>query len=107
MTFPPTLIVGNRVWSEHGYDNHGPNEGPKVDISPRQAGTITAVDKPYSTMDQLLYSVRWDGGQVSRHYESELFCIGPFQSRTKFEEAIKPEGIVELTVGPGDGFRSA
>ncbi|HUA82430.1 MAG TPA: hypothetical protein VMB85_01125 [Bryobacteraceae bacterium] len=58
-------------------------------------------------MDQLLYTVRWDNGQTSKHYGKELFCIGRFQSRTEFEQAIKPIGDVELIVGPAGGIKSA
>jgi hypothetical protein len=43
-------------------------EGPKIDIAPNMGGTITGTEKPYLTMDQLLYTVRWDNGQVSKHY---------------------------------------
>ena len=106
-TFPPALTVGSRVWTDQGYQNHGPIEGPKSDIAPGQGGTITAVEKPYLTMDHLLYAVQWDNGQVSKHYGKELFCIGPFQNRREFEKAIKPAGTVELTVGPAGGFRNA
>lgn len=106
-TFPPTLAVDNRVWTKDGYKGHGPPEGPRVDITGNQGGTVVKTDKPYSTMDHLLYTVRWDKGQVSKHYEKDLFCIGPYQSRAEFEGAIKPTGDVELTVGPARGFRSA
>jgi hypothetical protein len=51
--------------------------------------------------------VRWDDGQVSKHYSGKLFCIGRFQSRAEFEQAIKPAGVAELTVGPAGGFRHA
>jgi hypothetical protein len=106
-TFPPELIVGSRVWTELGYRDHGPIEGPKVEIVPRQGGTISHVVKPYYTMDRLLYTVCWDNGLVSKHYENELFCIGRFRNRVEFEMAIKPKGEVELTVGPAGGFRNA
>jgi hypothetical protein len=104
-TFPPVLERGNRVWTNQGYQDHGPLEGPKVDIAPRQGGTIAAVEQPYYTMDRQLYTVRWDDGQISKHYGNELFCIGRFQNREKYEEAITPRGPVELTVGPNGGFR--
>jgi hypothetical protein len=58
-------------------------------------------------MDHLLYVVRWDDGVTSKHYANELFCIGRFQSKKDFEAAIKPTGEVELTLGPGGGFRRA
>lgn len=106
-TFPPRLIVGIRVWTTRGYRNHGPEYGPKVDIAPNQGGTITASQENSYTrfFDDFLHTVRWDNGQESKHYSRELFCIGGFQSRTEFEEAIKPVGVVELTVGPAGGFR--
>lgn len=103
--FPPRVAVGNRVWTDHGYQNHGPQEGPKVDIAPSQGGTITDAQKPYYTYDFLLYTVRWDNGQVSKHYGKELLPIDRFQNRAEFEAAIRPQGNVELTVGPGGGFR--
>jgi hypothetical protein len=106
-TFPPTLVVGSRVWTSNGYNDHGPVDGPKIDIAPNQGGTITATQKPYFTMDDLLYSVRWDNGQESKHYYRELFSIGRFQSRVEFEQAIKPFGVAELTLGPAGGFRHA
>jgi len=106
-TFPPRLIVGNRVWTTSGYRDHGPEFGPKVDIAPNQGGTITASQENSYTrvIGDFLHTVRWDNGQESKHYSSELFCIGLFQSRTDFEEAIKPTGVPELTVGPAGGFR--
>jgi hypothetical protein len=98
--------VGSRVWTESGYPDHGPMEGPKVDVAPRQGGTVTDCREAYRTVTgNLLYTVKWDNGQLSMHYRKELMPIGPFQNRAEFEKAIKPHGSVELTVGPGDGFR--
>jgi hypothetical protein len=105
--FPPTLAAGSRVWTEHGFQGLGPREGPKVDIAANQGGTIAHTEKPDHTRDQLLYVVRWDNGQVSKHYDKDLFCIGHFQCRAEFEAAIKPTGDVRLTVGPAGGFRNA
>jgi hypothetical protein len=106
-TFPPRLIVGNRVWTASGYQDHGPESGPKVDIDPNQGGTITASQENSYTrlIGGLLHTVQWDNSQVSKHYSRELFCIGRFQSRTEFEQAIKPTGVAKLTVGPAGGFR--
>ena len=106
-TFPPKLIVGNRVWTASGYRDHGPEYGPKVDIAPNQGGTITASQENGYTkiIGDLLHTVRWDNGQVSKHYSRELFRIGRFQSRTEFEQAIKPAGVAELTIGPAGAFR--
>lgn len=105
--FPPPLIIGSRVWTESGYKAHGPREGPKVDIPEHLGGTIVSTEQPYYTMDQLLYSVRWDSGQLSKHYAKELFGIGRFMTRTEFEAAIKPLGPVELILGPQGGIRQA
>lgn len=80
MMFPPPLAADVRVWTEHGYDNYGPLEGLKVNIARRQGGVITAAEQPYRTMDQLLYIVRWDNGQTSKHYAKGLFCVGRFQT---------------------------
>jgi len=105
--FPPPLVVGARVWTQHGYPDHGPLEGPKVSVSPRQGGVVTAAEQPYQTMDFLLYTVRWDNGQVSKHYYKELFCIGRFQNRKDFEAAIRFIGEIHVTQGPQGGFRHA
>ncbi len=87
--------------------DHGPEYGPKVDIAPNQGGTITASEENGYTriIGDLLHTVHWDDGQLSKHYSKELFCIGRFESRTEFEQAIKPTGVAELTVGPAGGFR--
>ena len=105
--FPPALSIGCRVWTELGYIDHGPYDGSKITIPPKQGGKITATQKPYYSMDDLLYTVQWDNGQVSKHYARELFRIGRFQSRVEFEQAIEPVGPAEITVGPKGGFRHA
>ena len=106
-TFPPALILGCRVWvGSFGYPQHGPVDGPKQDIAGPQGGEIIATEKPYSTFDFLLYTVRWDNGQISKHYEKELFSIGRFKDRQAFEAAFKLRSIVKMKVGPRGGFRS-
>lgn len=105
--FPPQLSIGSRVWSDNGFLDHGPAEGPKVSITSNQGGTVTETQKPYHTYDFLLYTVQWDNGQTSKHYSKDLLCIGKFQSRSEFEAAIRPTGSVALAVGPAGGFRSA
>ena len=103
--FPPPLTIGTRVWTTGGYHDHGPVEGPKVNILPDMGGTITATESPYYSIDSLLYTVRWDNGQTSKHYANGLFCIGRFQTRTEFEAAINICGPVAVTLGPQGGFR--
>ncbi len=104
MRFPPPIGVGTRVWSP-GYREHGPLEGPTVNIPAGLGGTIVGTTKPWMTMDQLLYDVRWDNGQTSRHYGNGLSNIGRFATLEEYRAAIVPEGPVELTLGPKGGFR--
>jgi hypothetical protein len=104
--FPPRLEVGNRVWTTRGYRNHGPVDGPTVNIAADMGGTITAAaNVGYTLGDSLLYSVLWDNGQTSKHYSNGLFCIGRFATRTDFANSIKLIGPIELTTGPMGGFR--
>ncbi len=78
----------------------------KVTIPANVGGTVIATEKPYSTIDQLLYTVRWDTGQTSKHYFKQLFCIGHFAGLKVFEEAIATaSGTAELVLGPQGGFR--
>ena len=64
-----------------GYPDHGPMEGPKVSIPADTGGSIVDTEKPYRTMDQLLYVVRWDTGQTSKHYFKQLCGIGQYAIR--------------------------
>jgi hypothetical protein len=105
--FPPRPGEGMRVWSEHGYENHGPAQGPKVDIAPKTGGTVVCTEKPYITMGQLLYVVKWDDGQTSKHYYSGLFCIGRFANYEEFEAGIELQGDIDLKLGPSGGLREA
>lgn len=100
------LRVGSRVWTASGYQDHGPLDGPKVTIPANVGGSVIATEKPYYTIDQLLYVVRWDTGQTSKHYFKQLFCIGHFTDLKVFEEAvITASGTAELVLGPQGGFR--
>lgn len=110
MTIPilNELRVGNRVWTEAGYPDHGPLEGPKVSIPPNVGGSIIDTEKPYRTMDQLLYVVRWDTGQTSKHYSKQLCCIGHFPDLSAFRRAMEAAtGAAEVVLGPQGGFREA
>jgi hypothetical protein len=102
------LRVGNRVWSMGGYPDHGPKEGPMVSIPADTGGSIVATGKPYRTMDQLLYVVRWDTGQTSKHYSKELCGIGQYATWPTFSRAIETaSGQAEVVLGPQGGFRKA
>ena len=105
--FPPPLTVGARVWTIQGYHDHGPMEGPKVNIAGDQGGTVQTTTVPYLRMGQLLYTVRWDNGQTSKHYENGLFCIGRFATLDDFRNAIIPKAPVAVILGPQGGFREA
>ena len=105
--FPPALIVSARVWTASGYHDHGPPDGPKVNIPASIGGVIESFSKPYYTMDHLLYAIRWDNGQTSKHYEKDLFCIGRFKTFEEYRAAIMPHEPVNLTLGPQGGFREA
>jgi hypothetical protein len=104
--FPPALRVGCRVWTESGYLEHGPFDGPKQDIAGSQGGEVIATERPYSTMDQFLYTVRWDNGQMSKHYARELFSTGRFRTRKEFMAAFFLVDTIQMRVGPKGGFRS-
>jgi len=104
--FPPVLENGTRVWTETGYPDHGPLEGPKQDIPGPQGGTVVAINKPWLTMDQLLYTIQWDSGHESKHYGGKLCSIGRFRTRLQFEDASRVVSL-DVVVGPKGGFRSA
>ena len=98
--------VGKRVWTIHALHDHGPSEGPKINVPSNTGGTITATSKPYMTMDMLLFEVRWDTGQRSKHYRGDLICIGAFQTLAEFEKAVAEKGkTANLLLGPQGGFR--
>lgn len=102
ITFPD---VGCRVWT-FGLQQHGPVNGPKTDVLVETGGTIVGFEKPYYTMDIYLYSVQWDTGERTKHYFSELLCIGPFRTLSDFKQAILTDGErAKLTLGPVGGFR--
>ena len=105
-SFPPRPAPGCRVWSGSGYRDHGPMEGPKIDIPPKLGGVVVAAVQPYLTMDFLLYTVRWDNGQFSKHYFKELQCIGRFAEPAEFDSSIDLLAA-KVTVGPYGGFRGA
>ncbi|MFV0934624.1 MULTISPECIES: hypothetical protein [Pseudomonas] len=105
--FPPKPDVGSRVWSGSGYLEHGPIEGPKVDIASKIGGVITNASKPYSTYDDKLCVVQWDDGTNSKHYSNDLVCIGRFQSFQEFESATQIHGPIQVTAGPQGGFQEA
>lgn len=101
--FPPPLAIGVRVWTEDGYRDHGPLDGPKVNVPPQTGGIVARAEAVAGT-DESLYSARWDNGLESKHYGSDLFSIGRFETRDEFEAAIRFEDV-QLTLGPQGGFR--
>lgn len=63
-------------------------EGSKTDVPADTGGRIIRTEKPYFTMDQLLYVVRWDTGQTTKYYFGELFVIGPFEDFAAFQPSV-------------------
>lgn len=90
--FPPRLDRGARVQSRG---------------EPLRYGIVEEISKPYDTVDQLLFTIRWDDGSTTREYGSKLFCIGRFQNRAEFDAAITPVSAATVTEGPRGGFKSA
>ncbi len=105
ITFP---AIRSRVWTIRGIQQHGPAEGPLVDVAPNTGGVISGIEKPYYTVDMYLYVVKWDTGQTTKHYFEEFgdpICIGPFNTLTEFESALPHAEMAEVTWGPQGGFR--
>lgn len=96
--------VGNFVWLEHERVDHGPIDGPKTTIPGQNLGIIIATEKPYSTMDQLLYVVEWGSGHKTKHYYKDLFCIGTMSSAKEFLELVAKCTDPVLKQGPRGGF---
>jgi hypothetical protein len=84
-------VVGSRVCSATG-DRHG---------------SVTATEKPYVTMDQLLYTIRWDDGETVKLYYESFVALGHFQTLGEFQTAIRASASgAKLTLGPKGGFRA-
>ena len=96
--------IGKRVWTERGFPNHGQLGGATTSVPPATLGEIVATERPYSTMDMLLYTVRWQSGQTTKHYSKHLFCIGAFQSLPPFLDAVRTARNPRLLKGPRGGF---
>lgn len=88
-----------------GLRHHGPAEGPKVSVGENTGGTIVRAEQPYCTMDMLLYVVRWDSGEDTKHYFKELLAIGPFGTMDEFRSAVAHGKEPRLVLGPQGGFR--
>ena len=95
------LETGNRVWTIRGYHQHGQLEGPKVDVPSNIGGTITWVEQRMC----YLYVVKWDTGQITKHYSSELFPIGLFQNIKDLEIALKSGKNEEIIYTPSGSFK--
>jgi hypothetical protein len=96
-----TLEIGRRVWTESGLHDHGYN---KANVPPATGGTI--VPRPSEPFGLELYTVKWDTGQESTHYASELKCIGTYRTLSEFHEALLANAVrVKMVVGPAGGLR--
>lgn len=95
--------VGSRVWTIVGYQQHGPMEGPLVDVPPNTGGVITSQESRFGSP---LFRVQWDSGQRTAHYENGLCCIGTFQTLQEMAAAIRDGGRnARVHLGPGGGLR--
>lgn len=99
------LTIGVRVWTIRGYNQHGQYYGSKIDIPQNLGGTVSAIEHPYSTMGTKLFVIKWDNNQISKHYSTELFSIGPFQNLDEFEASFRNGINGKLVLGPLGGFR--
>lgn len=105
--FPPEAEVGVNVWSGDGYEDHGPAEGPKVNIAGGQCGEIVAEEE--TPIGQPLCTVRWADGSESKHYASGLDLIGNCSTPDEFEAAIEvgPDSMATVGKGVRGGFKGA
>lgn len=69
-------------------------------------GSVVEIEQPYMTMDQLLYTIRWDDGLIAKIYCEEFVALGPFETLAEFQNAIRQSAdAAKLTLGPNGGFR--
>lgn len=95
--------VGSRVWTILGYLQHGPMEGPRVDVPPNTGGVITSQESRFGSP---LFRVQWDSGHKTAHYEKGLYCIGKFPNLQAMAAAIRELGKgAHAHLGPGGGLR--
>ncbi len=95
--------VGNRVWTIEGLHQHGPMEGPLVDVPAQTGGAIVGQETRFGSA---LFRVHWDTGQQSGHYAKGLLCIGPFRTLDDFKAAVRRGGHSARAVfGPYGGLR--
>ena len=88
------LELGSRVWAEHGLHEHGHE---KVSVPAQTGGTVA----PFGGD---LFTVRWDTGQESVHYSSELLSIGNALNLSEFLDGIMVAAVrVRKTLGPRGG----
>lgn len=91
------LVPGSRVWTESGLHEHGHK---KVSVPALTGGTV----RPFSGDN--LFAVKWDTGQESVQYSSELLSIGNARNLSEFMEMIKSEAVkVRKVLGPLGGDR--
>jgi hypothetical protein len=96
------LRMGARVWTE-GFWEHGHD---KVTVPSPTGGTVTREWNEFLTIDNPLYQVEWDTGQVSVHYGPELMCIAQCRTREEFDQMIAAEAVhAKRVLGPNGGLR--
>lgn len=83
------IVEGCRVWAKWGLHGHGRD---KVSVPAKTGGTLMRKWKEFSTLDNYLYTIKWDTGQTSVHYRNTLpFCIANFKTEAEFESMVVAE----------------
>jgi hypothetical protein len=98
-----SLAPGRRVWTYYGLREHGHE---KVNVGPQTGGMVVSRANEFNTLDNPLYTVKWDTGQESVNYGNDLQCIGQYQTLGEFDQMILAEAVqVKRVVGPQGGLR--
>jgi hypothetical protein len=96
----------HRVWTATAIINHGRMDGPKSNI-PKNTGGVIASKEIEPLSQSFLYEIKWDTGQILKHYAQDFICIHPFQNLDEFSRSVSTCGKdATLELGPEGGFVS-
>lgn len=96
--------VGGRVYTKRGFQNHGPMEGPRVNVRAELHGTVDTITTRFGST---LIHVVWDDTVRSAHYLTEaVLALTPFSEISQVEKCFAETlQCCLLTVGPQGGFK--
>jgi len=99
-------MPSHRVWTTTAIINHGRMDGPKSNVPKNTGGVI--LSKQIEPLSQsFLYEIKWDTGQILKHYSQDFICLHPFQNLDEFSHAVSTSGRdATLELGPQGGFKS-